>query len=85
MGFIQYDGRQYEIEDLYAEVMMRVTGTAQRLGRVEWLPIVDWAEDGRKVVTYLLIAPGVPVSVQVDYEGEHKNALPGLLERYTRE
>lgn len=51
---------------------MQVAGTAQGLGRVEWLPIVDWADDGRKVVTYLLIAPGVPVSVQVDYEGEHK-------------
>jgi len=85
MGFIQYDGRQYEIEDMYAEVVMRVAGTAQRLGRVEWLPIVDWADDGRKVVTYLLIASGVPVSVQVDYEGEHKTALVTLLERYTQD
>jgi hypothetical protein len=27
----------------------------------------------------------VQVSVQVDYEGEHKKAIPVLLERYTRE
>jgi hypothetical protein len=85
MGFIRYDGRQYEIEDTYAEAMMRIADTAQRLGRVEWLPVVDWADDGRRVVTYLLIAPGVPVSMQVDYEGEHKTALASLLGRYTQE
>lgn len=85
MGFIQYDGSRYEIEDMYVEAMMRVASTAQRLGRIEWLPIVDWADDGRKVVNYLLIAPGVPISVQVDYEGEHKTAVVSLLERYTRE
>lgn len=85
MGFIRYDGRQYEIEDMYVEAMMGVVATAQHLSRVEWLPVVDWADDGRKVVTYLLIAPGVPVSVQVDYQGEHKTALSSLLERYTRE
>lgn len=85
MGFIRYDGRQYEVEDVYAEAMMGIVATAQRLGRVEWFPVVDWADDGHKVVTYLLVAPGVPVSVQVDYEGEHMTALTDLLKRYTRE
>ncbi|WP_336697481.1 hypothetical protein [Curtobacterium sp. USHLN213] len=84
MGFIQYDGRQYEIEDIYAEALMNVADAAQRLGRVEWLPVVERAEGGQKVVTYLLIAPGVPVSVQVDYAGDHTTVLQRLFERYTQ-
>lgn len=85
MSFIRYDGRQYEIEDAYAEALMGIAGAAQRLGRVEWLPVVDWDADRRKVVTYLLIAPGVPVSFQVAHQGAHTTALMNLLERYRRE
>ena len=83
MGSLIYDGHRYEMEDMMAQAYKSIISSINKLGRTEWLPFPDWAVDGSRVVNYLLIAPGVPVSIQVADAGTGGQEFGDVLRRYT--
>lgn len=85
MGHLIYDGQRYDMEDMFAHGCRTIIRSVNALGRSEWLPFPDWAPDGSRIITYLLIAPGVPVTIQVeDDEGTGGKEFAQLLTSYTK-
>jgi len=84
MGVLIYNGERYDMEDMLVKAYRNIIGSIQKLGRTEWVPFPDWTPDGSRIVTYLLVGPGIPVTVQLADEGSGGDEFREVLRMYTK-